>query len=67
MKNKMLVLAAAGLLTIAGVAYGFATSSKSTCPLEGTPDCPKITCPLAGTADCPYDEKSALPACCKKK
>ena len=65
MKNKMKMFATAGLLTIAGLAYGF-SSSNSTCPLEGTPDCPKINCPLAGTPECPYDNAIAteLPACC---
>lgn len=38
MKNKMMMVVAAGILAIAGVSYGF-TSSDS-CPLEGTPECP---------------------------
>lgn len=61
----MMMAVAAGMLTIAGVAYGF-TSSDS-CPLEGTPECPKVNCPLAGTPDCPYENGVAtvLP-CCKK-
>ena len=63
----MMMIAAAGMLIVAGLAYGF-TSSQS-CPLEGTPECPKIICPLAGTPDCPYDNATTavLPACCKKK
>lgn len=66
MKNKMKMLAAAGMLTIAGLAYGF-SSSNSTCPLEGTKDCPKINCPLAGTPECPYDHTTtAVLPCCKK-
>jgi hypothetical protein len=66
MKNKMVVLAVAGMLTIGGLAYGF-TSSKSNCPLEGTPECPKINCPLEGTTDCPYDNATtAVLPCCKK-
>lgn len=52
MKNKMMMIAAAGMLTIAGLAYGF-TSSNS--------------CPLAGTPDCPYDKATtAVLPCCKK-
>lgn len=68
MKNKMIMIAAAGMLTIAGLAYGFTTSHNS-CPLEGTPDCPKINCPLAGTSKCPHDNGNTaeLPSCCKKK
>lgn len=67
MKNKMMVLATAGTLAIAGLVYGF-TSNNSTCPLEGTPECPKINCPLAGTPECPYDSQTAeLPTCCAKK
>lgn len=66
MKNKMMMIAAAGMLTIAGLAYGF-TSSKSCRPLEGTPECPKINCPLAGTPECPYDNATtAVLPCCKK-
>lgn len=67
MKNKMMIFATAGTLAISGLVYGF-TSNSSTCPLEGTSECPKINCPLAGTPECPYDSKTAeLPACCKKK
>lgn len=67
MRNKMMGIAAAGMLTIAGLAYGFTTSNNSSCPLEGTPDCPKINCPLAGTPECPYDNtKTAVLPCCKK-
>lgn len=65
MKNKMMMIAAAGMLSIAGLAYGF-TSSNS-CPLEGTPECPKVNCPLAGTPECPYDNATtAVLPCCKK-
>jgi hypothetical protein len=69
MRNKMMMIAAVGMLTIAGLAYGFTTSNNSSCPLEGTPDCPKISCPLAGTPQCPYDNATLakLPSCCKKK
>jgi hypothetical protein len=68
MKNKMMTLAVAGMLTIAGLAFGFTSSQSQSCPLEGTPKCPKINCPLAGTPDCPY-EKIDIKAfsCCKKK
>lgn len=61
----MMMVVAAGMLTIAGVAYGFTSSDG--CPLEGTPECPKVNCPLAGTPDCPYENGAAtvLP-CCKK-
>lgn len=63
----MMLLIATGMLTIATLAFGF-TAPKS-CPLEGTPDCPKINCPLAGTPDCPYDNTlvTELPVCCQKK
>lgn len=66
MKNKIMLIAAAGMLTIGGLTYGF-TASKS-CPLEGTSACPKTDCPLAGTPDCPYDNATTaeLPACCEK-
>ena len=69
MRNKMMMIAAVGMLTIAGLAYGFTTSNNSSCPLEGTPDCPKISCPLAGTPQCPYDNATLakLPSCCNKK
>lgn len=69
MRNKMMMIAAAGMLTVAGLAYGFTTSNNSGCPLEGTPDCPKINCPLTGTPECPYDNTKTveLPSCCKKK
>ena len=67
MKNKLMILAASGILAIGGLAYGI-NSSPKTCPLEGTPECPKINCPMAGTSECPYDMKVAeVPACCKKK
>ena len=68
MKRKMMIFSAAGMLAIAGLAYGFTPAQKG-CPLEGTPDCPKIDCPLAGTPDCPYDKTTTaeLPDCCKKK
>lgn len=61
----MMMVVAAGMLAIAGVSYGF-TSSDS-CPLEGTPECPKVNCPLAGTPDCPLENgaTTVLP-CCKK-
>ncbi|MCX2679874.1 hypothetical protein OOZ15_08000 [Galbibacter sp. EGI 63066] len=66
MKNMIMAIAAAGVLTIGGLAYGF-SSSNSACPLEGTPECPKINCPLAGTPDCPYDKTiEVLPACCRE-
>ncbi len=55
MRKKIMLITAAGMLTIAGLTYGFTTSNNSSCPLEGTPDCPKINCPLAGTPECPYD------------
>ncbi|WP_422350869.1 hypothetical protein [Flagellimonas sp.] len=69
MKNKMIVLAAAGMLTLTGLAYGLTASSNNSCPLEGTPDCPKIDCPLVGTPECPYENATTveLPTCCKKK
>ena len=68
MKRKMMIFAAAGMLTIAGLAFGF-TSSQTDCPLEGTPDCPKNNCPLAGTPDCPFDKETTAEytACCEKK
>lgn len=64
-----MMITAAGMLSVAGLAYGFTTSDNSSCPLEGTPDCPKINCPLAGTPECPYDneEDAVLPSCCKTK
>ena len=64
----MMLIAAAGMLTIAGLAYEF-TTYNSSCPLEGTPECPKINCPLVGTPECPYDNDATteLPSCCKKK
>ncbi len=66
MRQKLIFFAVTGLLAIAGLAYGF-TSQKSTCPLEGTPMCPKNNCPLKGTPECPYDGKTVvLPDCCKK-
>jgi hypothetical protein len=67
MKKKILIFSAAGILAIAGLAYGF-TSSKKGCPLEGTPSCPKVNCPLAGTPDCPFDKttNAALPDCCRE-
>ncbi|TAK36611.1 MAG: hypothetical protein EPO28_13195 [Saprospiraceae bacterium] len=64
MKKRIMVFATAGMLAFAGLIYGF-KSSGSSCPLEGTPDCPKLHCPLAGTPDCPY-ENGTVPMCCKK-
>jgi len=63
-----MMIVAAGMLSVAGLAYGF-TSSNSACPLEGTPECPKINCPLEKTPDCPLNNTTTavLPACCKKK
>lgn len=62
---------AAGMLAIAGLAYGFTSAKQGGCSLEGTPDCPKINCSMAGTPDCPYDNAitadSELPPCCNKK
>ena len=66
MKTKLLTLATAAMLTASGLIYGF-TSSKATCPLEGTSDCPKKTCPWAGTPECPYGSNTAVMDCCKKK
>ena len=67
LKNKMLGITALGMLTLADLAYGLNTG-HTTCPLEGTPECPKINCPLAGTPECPYDDVAIaeLPACCKR-
>ncbi|MEZ2414430.1 hypothetical protein ACA086_05650 [Muriicola sp. E247] len=69
MKNKIMIIAAAGILTVAGLTYGFTKPDNSSCPLEGTSDCPKTNCPLAGTPECPYDNAITmeLPSCCKKK
>ncbi|NDV42373.1 MULTISPECIES: hypothetical protein [Flagellimonas] len=69
MKNKMIVLVAAGMLTLTGLAQGLTASGNNSCPLEGTPDCPKIGCPLVGTPECPYESAATveLPACCRKK
>jgi hypothetical protein len=39
-------------------------TASTTCPLEGTPACPKLNCPLKDTPQCPYDQAS-MPACCK--
>ena len=66
MKNKIIMLASAGIIVASGLIYGF--SSTSNCPLEGTQECPKINCPLAGAPECPYGlEKTDLPECCKGK
>ena len=67
MKKKTLLLITACLFVISGVAYSI-TSYSNTCPLEGTPDCPKNHCPLKGTPDCPYEKADGkLPSCCVKK
>ncbi len=50
------MLAIAGLLTIGGALYAF-TPKSDTCPLEGTPACPKVKCELKG-AECTL-------GCCK--
>lgn len=78
MKNKIMIFATVGTLALVGIVYGFTSpGSKSlaqgkslqslTCPLEGTPECPKTNCPLAGTPDCPYNLQDEVPSCCKKK
>lgn len=66
MKRKLIVFSAVAMVALAGLAFQMDTAQTS-CPLEGTPDCPKIDCPLAGTPACPYEVKlGELPACCKK-
>lgn len=66
MKNKVLMLSAAALLSAGGALFGF-TSPKATadCPLKGTPACPLVkNCPDKGTAACTL---AGVPACCAKK
>ncbi len=61
--KKIKMLAIAGLISLGGALYAF-TPSNETCPLEGTPACPKVKCELKGSQDCPLDKK--VPSCCKK-
>ena len=67
MKTKILTLATAGMLAVSGLIYGFTTNKATTCPIEGTPECPKKSCPLVGTPDCPLGSTTAVLDCCKKK
>ena len=67
MRTKILTLATAGMLAVSGLIYGFTTNKTTTCPLEGTPECPKKSCPLVGTPDCPLGSTTAVLDCCKKK
>lgn len=67
MKKKLMYVVAAGMLGVAGLSYGFSSNDSSSCPLEGTPECPKANCPLKGTPECPYDAQSSeVPSCCQK-
>ncbi len=67
MRTKILTLATAGMLVLSGLIYGFTTTKNTTCPIEGTPECPKKSCPLVGTPDCPHGLTTAVLDCCKKK
>jgi hypothetical protein len=72
-KPKRVALASvAMLLTVGGLAYGLntATGRTESCPLEGTPACPKVACAQAGTPACPHNQvvaKAELSACCQAK
>ncbi len=64
MIKKVVFISAVVLASLGATA--FELSSKSACPLEGTPACPKVNCPLKDTPQCPFNQ-SSLPACCKAK
>ncbi len=69
--SKRVVLASfATMLAVGGMAYGLSsfTSRSETCPLEGTPACPKVS--SAQTVASVQDktvEGEELPPCCRAK
>lgn len=72
MPKRIVLASVATMLTMGGLVYGSIsfTSRNETCPLEGTPACPKQSCAQAGTLECPYDKavtSTVLSACCKAK
>jgi len=72
MSKKIMMASVATMLTLGGLSYGLSgfTSRSETCPLEGTPACPKVACAQAGTPACPRTQALAsaqLPACCQTK
>lgn len=69
MSKRITIASLAGMLTLSGLAFGLMgfTNNSQTCPLEGTPACPKVNCSHQGTPQCPYETTAQLPACCQNK
>jgi len=67
MKKRLMIFMTLAILSIAAFAFGLDKERDRSCPLEGSPECPKIGCPLADTPQCPYENDTAMvePACCK--
>lgn len=74
MSKRVMLASIVAMLTVGGLAYGLngSTSRSETCPLEGTPACPKVACAQAGTPACTKDQTVTiasikLPTCCQVK
>lgn len=66
MIKKVVFITAVALASLGATAFELSSNSVTSCPLAGTPTCPKVNCPLKDTPQCPFDQ-SSLPACCKAK
>jgi hypothetical protein len=66
MFKKLFFITAVALASLGATAFELSGKSAASCPLEGTPACPKVNCPLKDTPQCPFNQ-SSLPACCKDK
>ena len=70
MSKRVLLTSVATMLAIGGMAYGVSsfTSQTETCPLAGTPACPKVHWAQARLSSHNKTVASAeLPSCCKAK
>lgn len=70
MSRKVVLASVATMLAVGGMAFGLSsfTSETKTCPLEGTPACPKASAAQAAVASNDKTVASAeLPPCCKAK
>lgn len=66
MIKKAFFITAVALASLGATAFELSSKSAASCPLEGTPTCPKVNCPLKDTPQCPFNQ-SSLPDCCKAK
>ncbi|HNP95370.1 MAG TPA: hypothetical protein PKJ63_07065 [Cyclobacteriaceae bacterium] len=66
MLKKTFFITAVALASLGATAFELSSKSAPSCPLEGTPACPKVNCPLKDTPQCPFNG-SVVPACCQSE